>query len=268
LNNFKIIKLIIGEVEKMLLRDKIAVVTGAAQGIGKAIAKMYSEHGAVVVLMDMQEDRVKDTAAEIEKATGIKSYGMAVNITKKSDIEAAVSKVIDMFGRIDVLVNNAGVIKHALLLDMDEKDWDWIFEVNVKGTFLMTQAVGKVMVKQKKGKIVNISSCSGKKPTMEEGAYCSSKSAIIGLTRVTALELGLYGINCNAICPGATDSVMLRSTIVTSPEIEREWIEKTALKKLGQPEDQAKVAVFLASDLSDHITGEALIVSAGEIMGQ
>lgn len=252
----------------MLLKDKISIVTGAAQGIGLAIARMYSEQGATVVLFDMQEDKVKEAAAEIGNATGNKTVGMAVNITKKAEVEAAAQKVIEMFGRIDVLVNNAGVIKHALILEMDEKDWDRIFEVNVKGTFLMTQAVGKIMKAQKKGKIVNISSCSGKKPTMEEGAYCSSKSAIIGLTRVTALELGVYGINCNAICPGATDSVMLRTTIVTSPEIEREWIEKTALKKLGQPEDQAKVAVFLASELSDHMTGESLIVSAGEIMGQ
>lgn len=252
----------------MLLKDKIAIVTGAAQGIGKAIAKMYSEHGAIVVLWDTQYDKAADTANEISRETGNKTVPIAVDITKKSDVETAVKKVLELFGRIDILVNNAGVVKHALIIDMDEKDWDKIFEVNVKGTFLVTQAVAKEMIPLKKGKIINISSCSGKKPTMEEGAYCSSKSAVIGLTRVTALELGIYGINCNAICPGATDSVMLRSTIVTSPEIEKEWIEKTALKKLGQPEDQAKVAVFLASDLSDHITGEAIIVSAGEIMGQ
>lgn len=252
----------------MLLKDKIAIVTGAAQGIGKAIAKMYSEQGAIVVLCDIQYDKAADTAHKISKETGNKTVPIAVDITKKSDVNATVNKVIDMFGHIDILVNNAGIVKHALIIDIEEKDWDQVFEVNVKGTFLFTQAVAKVMIPFKKGKIINISSCSGKKPTMEEGAYCSSKSAIIGLTRVTALELGIYGINCNAICPGATDSVMLRSTIVTSPEIEREWIEKTALKKLGQPEDQAKVAVFLASELSEHMTGESLIVSAGEIMGQ
>lgn len=252
----------------MLLKDKVAIVTGAAQGIGKAIAKMYSEQGAIVVLCDMQYDKAAETADEISKETGNKTVPIGVNITKKVEVIETVNKVIEMFGRIDILVNNAGIVKHALIIDMDEKDWDKIFEVNVKGTFLFTQAVAKVMIPLKKGKIINISSCSGKKPTMEEGAYCSSKSAIIGLTRVTALELGIYGINCNAICPGATDSVMLRSTIVTSPEIEREWIEKTALKKLGQPEDQAKVAVFLASELSGHMTGESLIVSAGEIMGQ
>lgn len=252
----------------MLLQDKIAIVTGAAQGIGQAIAKMYSEQGATVLLLDVQKDKVDQTAAEIAAATGKRTAGYALDITDKSNVISVIGSIVQEYGRIDVLVNNAGIIKHALLLDMDEQDWDRIFAVNVKGTFLMTQAVGRVMAEQRKGKIINISSCSGKKPTMEEGAYCSSKSAIIGLTRVTALELGRYGVNCNAICPGATDSVMLRSTIVTSPEIEQEWIDKTALKKLGQPEDQARVAVFLASELSDHMTGESLIVSAGEIMGQ
>lgn len=252
----------------MLLKDKVAIVTGAAQGIGKAIARIYSEHGAAVVLCDLQEEKVKNAAEEIQKITGNKTVSMVVDVTNKAQIEECVSKVMDMFGRIDILVNNAGILKHALILDMAEKDWDRIFEVNVKGTFLFTQVVGRIMSKQGRGKIINMSSCSGKKPTMEEGAYCASKSAIIGLTRVTALELGIYGINCNAICPGATDTEMVRSTFLTSPEIEKEWIDKTALKRLGKPEDMAKVALFLASELSDHITGEALIVSAGEIMGQ
>lgn len=252
----------------MLLKDKVAVVTGSAQGIGKAIARLFSENGATVILCDMMEDKVMEAALEIEKATGNKAVGMAVNVTKKAEIEGVVNKTLDLFNRIDILVNNAGVLKHGLILDMSESDWDLVFQVNVKGTFLFTQAVGKVMKAQGKGKIVNISSCSGKKPTMEEGAYCASKSAIIGLTRVTALELGIYGINCNAVCPGATDTEMVRKTFLTSPEIEKEWIEKTALKRLGTVEDQAKVVLFLASELSDHMTGEALIVSAGEIMGQ
>lgn len=252
----------------MLLNNKIAVVTGAAQGLGKAIARIFSENGAVVVMCDMLKDKLRSEAEEIHDATGFKTMALKVDVTKSGDIEEAVKKVLDSFGRIDILVNNAGILKHALILDMSERDWDKVFEINVKGTFLFTQIVGRIMKKQGNGKIVNVSSCSGKKPTMEEGAYCASKSAIIGLTRVTALELGVYGINCNAICPGATDTDMVRTTFITSPEIEKEWIDKTALKRLGTPEDQAKVALFLASGLSDHMTGEALIVSAGEIMGQ
>ena len=252
----------------MLLKNKVAIVTGAAQGIGRAIAKLFSENGAIVVMCDMLEDKLISAADEIFAATGMETMALKVDVTKKDDIEAAVGKVFDAYGRIDILVNNAGILKHALILDMAERDWDRVFEVNVKGTFLFTQMVGKIMKKQGSGKIVNVSSCSGKKPTMEEGAYCASKSAIIGLTRVTALELGVYGVNCNAICPGATDTDMVRTTFITSPEIEKEWIDKTALKRLGTPEDQARVALFLASELSDHMTGEALIVSAGEIMGQ
>ena len=252
----------------MLLKDKIAIITGAAQGIGKSIAKIFSENGAKVVLCDLLEEKGKSAASEIKKATGNETEFIKLDITKKKDIESVCQKVLNKYGRIDVLVNNAGILKHALIVDMTEDDWDAIFRINVKGTFLLTQAAGKIMVKQKSGKIINMSSCSGKKPTMEEAAYCASKSAIIGLTRVTALELGQYGINCNAICPGATDTEMVRKTFLTSPEIEQEWINKTALKRLGKPEDMAKVALFLASELSDHITGEALIVSAGEIMGQ
>lgn len=251
-----------------LLKGKTAIVTGAAQGIGKSIARIFSENGASVFLCDLLEEKVKNTAAEIEKATGNKTYAIKLDVTKKDDVDAAVGMIVKKCGRIDILMNNAAILKEALLLEMDEKDWDRVFEVNVKGTFLMTQAVGKVMKQQKNGKIINMSSCSGKKPTWKEAAYCSTKSAIIGLTRVTALELGMDGVTCNAICPGATDTEMIRSTFLTSPDIEQEWIDKTALKRLGKPEDQAKIALFLASELSDHITGEALIVSAGEIMGQ
>jgi NAD(P)-dependent dehydrogenase (short-subunit alcohol dehydrogenase family) len=252
----------------MLLQNKVAIVTGAAQGIGKAIAKVYSTEGAQVVLCDMQEDKIKTAAAEIEKATGNKAIGMALDVTKKSEIESVVNRVQSLFGKIDILVNNAGILKHALIVDMSEKDFDKVFEVNVKGVFLFTQAVAKSMIKAKSGKIINLASRSGKKPTREEGAYCASKSAVIGFTRVTALELGPYGICCNNICPGATDTEMVRTTFMTSPEVEKEWIEKTAIKRLGKPEDIANAALFLASHLSNHITGESIVVSGGEMMTQ
>ena len=124
------------------------------------------------------------------------------------------------------------------------------------------------MVKKKSGKIIHISSCSAKKPSLEEAAYSAAKAGILGFNRVLAAELGPYGINCNSILPGATDTEMVRSTFLTSPEVEKEWIDKTALKKLGKPEDVAKAALFLASDLSSHITGEVLVVSAGVMMSQ
>jgi len=252
----------------MLLQDKIAIVTGAAQGIGCAIAKMYAGEGACVIIGDVNEEQAARAAASITASTGRSADAYRLDISDKPSVHAFVDTVMGKYGRIDILVNNAGICPHAALLTMDDKLWDKVFSVNVRGTFLMTQAVGRHMAEAKAGKIINIASCSGKKPTLEEAAYCSSKSAVIGLTRVTALELGIYGVTCNAICPGATDSRMLRSTILTSPEIEREWIDKTALKRLGQPEDQARVAVFLGSHLSNHMTGESLIVSAGELMTQ
>lgn len=251
-----------------MIKDKIAIITGAAQGIGKAIAQLYSQNGAIVILVDINEEKLRETASEIKKSFGIPTVCYAIDITKKNDVVAAVKDVLLKFGRVDILVNNAGLYRNIPLLDMDEEDWDRVFDVNVKGTLFFTQEVGKAMIKQQSGKIINMSSCSGKKPDKGQAAYNSTKSAVIGLTRVTALELGEYGINCNAICPGATDTDMIRKTFLTSPETEKYWIDKTALKRLGQPEDIAKVALFLASDLSDHITGEALIVSAGELMGQ
>lgn len=252
----------------MLLKNKIAIVTGAAQGIGFAIARMYAQEGATVVLGDVNYDAAEVSARKIADETGRETAAYALDISNKESVNKTVAAVVERYGRVDILINNAAICPHAPILTMDDTLWDKVYAINVRGTFLMTQAVGNYMVKARQGKIINISSCSGKKPTLEEGAYCSSKSAVIGLTRVTALELGIYGVTCNAICPGATDSQMLRSTILTSPEIEQEWINKTALKRLGQPEDQARVAVFLGSELSNHMTGESLIVSAGEIMTQ
>lgn len=252
----------------MLLEHKTAIITGAAQGIGFAIARAYAKEGASVVIGDIHKEEALMAARQIHEETGGRVEAEELDISQEESVKAFIDFVCRTYGNIDILVNNAGICPHREILKMDVKLWDQVFAVNVRGTFLMTREAGKHMAKAGKGKIINISSCSGKKPTLEEAAYCASKSAVIGLTRVTALELGRRGVTCNAICPGATDSPMLRSTILTSPEIEREWIEKTALKRLGTPEDQAKVAVFLASSLSDHMTGESLVVSAGEIMTQ
>jgi 3-oxoacyl-[acyl-carrier protein] reductase len=251
-----------------LLEGKSAIVTGAAQGIGFAIAREFARHGCDVLGCDVNERVMSTAAARIGDETGRIVVGIRADVTKSGEVEAVVRQAMALFGKIDILMNNAGILIHAPVLEMPEKDWDRIFDVNVKGSFLFAQLVGRQMVKQGFGRIINMSSCSGKKAAAEEGAYCATKAAILGLNRVLALELGPYGINVNAICPGATDTEMVRSTFLTSPEIEKEWIEKTALKRLGTPEDQARVAVFLASELSAHVTGEALIVSAGEMMSQ
>jgi glucose 1-dehydrogenase len=251
-----------------LLEGKAAVVTGAAQGIGYAIALEFARQGCNVLCCDIDAGKLSLAAAAIARDTGRRAVDMRVDVTKRSDVESAARAAVDAFGRIDILVNNAGILVHAPMLEMSEQEWDRIFAVNVKGYFLFAQVVGRQMVKQGAGRIINISSCSAKKATPEEGAYCATKAAILAMNRVLALELGPHGINVNAILPGATDTEMVRRTFLTSPAIERDWIDKTALKRLGMPVDQARVAVFLASDLSAHVTGEGIVVSAGEMMSQ
>jgi NAD(P)-dependent dehydrogenase (short-subunit alcohol dehydrogenase family) len=252
----------------MLLKGKVSIITGAAQGIGKAIAILFAREGSDLVLGDIDLNKTKDTSREISSITGRKCIPLKVDISKISAVDEMISKTIKEFKKIDILVNNAGILLHRLILDMTEEEWDRVLDVNLKGYFLCSKAAGKEMIKKKRGKIIHISSCSAKKPSPEEGAYSAAKAGILGFNRVLAAELGPYGINCNSILPGATDTEMIRSTFLTSKKVEKEWINKTALKRLGKPEDIAEVALFLASDLSNHVTGEGIVVSAGEMMSQ
>lgn len=251
-----------------LLEGKSALVTGAAKGIGYAITEEFLRHGCSVLMCDADEPALKKSAEGLINVHGNAVRWLKSDVRRGKDAEEAVALAAEVFGKLDILVNNAGVLKHALVTEMKEEDWDFVFDVNVKGSFLFSQCAARRMMGQKSGCIINMSSCSAKKPSFKEGAYCASKAAILGLNRVLALELGPYDIRVNAILPGATDTEMVRSTFITSPEVEREWIEKTVLKRLGTPKNQADVAVFLASDLASHITGEALVVSAGEMMSQ
>jgi NAD(P)-dependent dehydrogenase (short-subunit alcohol dehydrogenase family) len=256
----------------MLLKDKIAIVTGATQGIGRAVANIFSENGAIVILCSRNETRAKLVAEEIEKSTGNKTLAFGVDVSKKDEIDAAVDKVVKIFGRIDILVNNAGIQKFVPFLEIDEKTWDRHFDINVKGMFLFSQAVAKIMIKKGGCKIINLSSDSGVTPVPAKNAaaYCASKSAIIGLTRAIAKEMGEYKIYCNAICPGAIiDTGMFENYRKTfGKKRVAEDIELTALKRLGYSEDIADVVLFFASDLSRHVTGEHLLVTGGDIMTQ
>jgi NAD(P)-dependent dehydrogenase (short-subunit alcohol dehydrogenase family) len=252
----------------MLLEEKIAIVTGAASGIGNGIAELFSEEGARVALCDINDKGVKAAAAQITGKTGRKTLPITVDITQKNEVEKAVSQVVKEFGTVDILVNTAGIIRLAHAVDLSEKDWDDTFAANVKGAFFFCQAAGKVMMKQKSGKIVNIASDSGKRPFPDEVAYCSSKSALIGMTRVFALELGPYNINSNAIAPGATDTPLLRKYYMKTEEDRQTYVNATALKRIAKPKDIAKVALFLASTLSDHVTGEIILASAGDAFGE
>jgi len=252
-----------------LLEDKVAIVTGAAQGIGQAIAETLAEHGAHVVVADVQLAKAQAVAQGIISNLDRQAIAARLDVTDRASVEEMVESAVAEFGHVDILVNNAGIVRPHLIVDFPEEDWDAIFAVNVKGVFLVSQAVAKQMIKQGTGgSIINISSASGKKADREESAYCASKSAVIGFTRCLALELGKYGIRANGICPGATDTKMLRDLCAAVPGLFEELKEKTVLGRIAQPKDQANVVVFLASDLAGHITGESLIVSGGELRGQ
>jgi NAD(P)-dependent dehydrogenase (short-subunit alcohol dehydrogenase family) len=256
----------------MLLEGKVAFITGAAQGIGKGIAMSLGAEGALVVLTDVQEQKVALAAAEIREKTGATTKSRRLDVTDGNGIRATVSAVLEEFGRIDILVNNAGVQEWVPFLDTTEETWDRHQAVNVKSTFLLSQAVARIMVRQGGGKIINIASDSGVAPTPEgAAAYCASKSAIIGLTRVIAKELGPHRVYCNAICPGAINTAMTARFLEKTGQKENSleaWAQMAALKRVGEPEDVGRVALFLASHLSDFMTGEHLLVTGGDIMSQ
>jgi NAD(P)-dependent dehydrogenase (short-subunit alcohol dehydrogenase family) len=195
-----------------------------------------------------------------------------LDVTDVHEIRAVVEAVEKEFGRIDILVNNAGVQDWMPFLETSEAMWDLHQAVNAKGTFLLSQAVARIMLRQGGGKIINIASDSGVAPTPEgAAAYCASKSAIIGLTRVIAKELGRHRVFCNAICPGAINTAMTERFLETTKQKENSleaWAQMAALQRVGEPEDVGRVALFLASHLSDFMTGEHLLVTGGDVMSQ
>lgn len=250
-----------------LLRNKVALVTGAAKGIGRTIAEAFAENGANVVAADIIDEGAKEIAGRINSKGAPKAIAVTLDVSNPQEVESAFEQTIREFGKIDILVNNAAILKAHLIIDFPLKDWQDVFRVNMEGTFLCSRAASRIMIKQRKGGcIINIAAASARKADRKHAAYSSSKAAIICFTRILALELGEYGIRANAILPGATFTEMLREVFDKVPGIREELIAKTALGKLGEPQDQANAALFLASDLASHITGEYLIVSGGEFM--
>jgi NAD(P)-dependent dehydrogenase (short-subunit alcohol dehydrogenase family) len=251
-----------------LLKDKVALVTGGARGIGEGISTVFAEQGAHVAVVDMLGDQAESVVGAIQAAGGPEAMSIQCNVTDPDDVQRAVEAAVERFGRVDVLVNNAGIIRNHTIVDFPLEDWQAVFKVNVEGTFLCTQAVARQMIAQGDGgAIVNISSCAANKADLKHAAYSATKAAVISFTRISALELGQYGIRANAILPGATGPTpMLEAVFANVPGIEQELIAKTTLGKLATPRDQANAAVFLASDMAGHITGEYLVVAGGEFM--
>ena len=248
----------------MRLQGKSALVTGASRGIGRSIAKLFAEEGGKVAInYNKSEEEAKSLAEEIKKQGGEVLLERA-DVSKADQVRKMVRGTVETFGRIDILVNNAGILKQATFLDTTEEIWDITMKINLKGAYLCSKEVAPIMLNQKKGKIINVSSVSGlaDRTALWNTPYTVSKAGMIGLTRSLAVNLGPH-INVNAICPGFTDTDIVSSL---PPDRRRIVIEESLLKRIGKPEEIASAALFLASDESDLITGEILTVSGGRAM--
>ena len=248
----------------MELYDKVALITGAARGIGRAIALKLYTHGANIVINDIvSENEINQNLQEIKKGTN-EVIGIKADITKLDEVEKMIKEIIKKFGKIDFLVNNAGIIRDSLLIRMKEGDWDAVINVNLKGTFNCSRTVAKYMMRQKTGgKIVNISSVIGLIGNIGQSNYSASKAGIIGLTKSMAKELALRNINVNAVAPGFIETDMTQKL----PEkIRNSLQEKIPLRRLGTVEDVAQVVYFLVSEASNYITGQVIKVDGGMVM--
>lgn len=254
------------------LRETVAVVTGAGRGIGLAIASQLAKERAKLAIVDVDEASLERARAALSSETEV--LACPLDITKRDAVQAFVAEAHGRFGRIDSLVNVAGVQRLGLLTELPEADFHATFAVNVMGVFLMTQAVARDMVKRKKGAIVTISSNAALVPRVKQGAYCASKAAVSHLMRVFALELGPSGIRCNCVDPGATETDMIRNMVATmgiGDLLLRGNLESfrvgTPLQKNAQIEDVANAVLFLLSDQAGHITMHDLVVDGGSSLG-
>jgi 3-oxoacyl-[acyl-carrier protein] reductase len=247
----------------MKLKDHVAIVTGAAGGIGKAIALIFVREGVKVVLVDVDRAKLETVKDEIVRGKG-EAVAISCDITKSVDVAELVRQTYQIFGCIDILVNNAGIIRRGTIETVTEKDWDQVIAVNLKGTFNCCKAVVEIMKKQGYGKIINISSIAGKLGDITSApGYGPSKAGVDALTKTLARQLAPYGINVNAVSPHAIETEM---SAQWSEQRRREIIASIPLGRLGKPEDVAEAALFLASDEASFITGEILDVNGGALM--
>lgn len=245
------------------LDDKIAIVTGGSRGLGKAMALGLAKAGAHVVISDILDtsEAVKEIKQYDDEAFGIK-----VDVTKESDVKKMISKTLDQFGSIDVFVNNAGILKTANAEDFSMEDWKKVIEVNLNGAFLCAQAAGKQMIKQKSGKIINISSIAGVSGYASSAPYSASKAGIISLTKTLAAEWGKHNINVNAICPGvfATD---MTADYLQDDQFKNMIKSNVPLERYAESEELIGSIIYLASDASNYVTGHSLIIDGGWVAG-
>ena len=243
-----------------LLKGKTALITGASRGIGKAIALLYAREGADIAITNIvDDDEFRNAVKEIE-ALGVKAKGYVSNAAKFDDSQRVIDEIVKDFSKVDILVNNAGITRDTLLMRMTEDQWDTVIAVNLKSVFNLTKALIPVMLKQKNGSIINMSSVVGVSGNAGQSNYSASKAGIIGFTKSVAKEVGSRNIRCNAIAPGF---IITEMTEKLSEDVKKEWINKIPLKRGGIPEDVANTALYLASDLSDYVTGQTIHVCGG-----
>lgn len=244
------------------LSEKIALITGSGRGLGAATAIRMAQEGAHLVINDISAEAAKTTAAEIEKL-GRRALVSTHDVSDTAQANALVDEVKETFGRVDILVNNAGIIRDSMLHKLTEEKWDEVIRVNLKGPFNMGQACAKVMMENKYGKIVNLSSIAWL-GNVGQTNYSASKAGVVGLTRTWALELARYQINVNAIAPGLIDTVM---TQAIPAEVKEKFIAKIPMRRIGKPEDIAAIICFLASDEANYITGQCIQIDGGLTVG-
>jgi 3-oxoacyl-[acyl-carrier protein] reductase len=243
-----------------LLEGKTALITGAARGIGKAIAMKFASEGANVAFTDLTIDEVGMATEHEISSLGVKCKGYASNAADFEDSHKVVDEVLKDFGRIDILINNAGITKDGLIMRMSEQQWDAVINVNLKSAFNFIHAITPIMMRQRSGSIVNMSSVVGVSGNAGQANYSASKAGMIGLAKSTAKELGSRGIRVNAIAPGF---IITEMTGQLSEEVRAEWAKQIPLRRGGTPDDVANVALFLASDISSYVSGQVINVCGG-----
>ena len=241
------------------MKGRLAIVTGAARGIGREICLKLADRGADIVAVDLLEEDLNKTVKDLNDL-GVKAVAKLTNVTDSAAMRKMIESVVAEFGRIDIMVNNAGITRDGLLLTMDDQQWDEVISVNLKGVFIGLQAAAKVMIRARYGRIVNLASVSGIMGNPGQANYAASKAGVIGLTKTAAKELGRKKITVNAVAPGFIDTEMTR----VLPEQLTEGVKSLiALRRLGDPEEVASAVVFLASDEASYISGQVLIVDGG-----